>query len=161
MRNLEGRSGDGSAHITWLPPVSGDAVDYVVESTGLFTDFENASKHLKAGADAPLKDLREILGHPVFGVDAIESGQSRGVLRIQLENLPIGLDRPRCIETTALGAAYLAGLAVGYWSGIDEIRSQWETDRRFEPAMEASRVQQLRGGWERALDRARGWEVER
>ena len=83
------------------------------------------------------------------------------LMQFQSDLLQIPVVRPKTLETTALGAAYLAGLAVGYWSGIDEIRSQWETDRRFEPAMEPERVQQLRAGWERALDRARGWEVER
>ena len=82
------------------------------------------------------------------------------LMQFQSDILQLPVVRPKTVETTALGAAYLAGLAVGYWSGVDEIRSQWQTDRRFEPEMPADQVGRLRGGWERALDRARGWEVE-
>lgn len=83
------------------------------------------------------------------------------LMQFQSDILQIPVVRPKTVETTALGAAYLAGLAVGYWQGLDDIRSQWQTDRRFEPEMPAARVEQLRTGWERALDRARGWDQER
>ncbi|HEX6927579.1 MAG TPA: glycerol kinase GlpK [Longimicrobiaceae bacterium] len=82
------------------------------------------------------------------------------LMQFQADLLQIPVVRPRTVETTALGAAYLAGLAVGYWDSIDAIRSQWETDRRFEPAMPAAKVESLRRGWERALERSRGWEQE-
>jgi glycerol kinase len=81
------------------------------------------------------------------------------LMQFQADILQVPVVRPRTLETTALGAAYLAGLAVGYWDGIEGIRSQWQTDRRFEPAMPAELVQGLRGGWERALERSRGWEA--
>ena len=65
--------------------------------------------------------------------------------------------RPRVTETTALGAAYLAGLAVGFWSGQDELRSLWQVGRRFEPDM----TQDERGArmytWKRAVERSQGW----
>ena len=82
------------------------------------------------------------------------------LMQFQADILQVPVVRPRTLETTALGAAYLAGLAVGYWNGIEDIRSQWQTDRRFEPAMEAGRVEALRAGWQRALERTRGWEPE-
>jgi len=66
--------------------------------------------------------------------------------------------RPRITETTALGAAYLAGLAVGFWSGRDELTAQWVEDARFEPAMAASDRDALLHGWRRAVDRAKAWE---
>jgi glycerol kinase len=60
-------------------------------------------------------------------------------------------------ETTALGAAYLAGLATGFWSDGAEIASQWQADRRFEPRMdEAERVAKL-ARWREAVERAKGW----
>ncbi len=59
--------------------------------------------------------------------------------------------RPKCIETTALGAAYLAGLAVGYWKSKDEIRSNWQLGRKFEPTMEEERRRELLKGWKRAV----------
>jgi glycerol kinase len=65
--------------------------------------------------------------------------------------------RPQITETTALGAAYLAGLAVGFWKNDDDLASQWRTERRFEPAMPASRVHELRARWTQALARAREW----
>ena len=65
--------------------------------------------------------------------------------------------RPRVLETTALGAAYLAGLAVGYWEGRDEIARQWQVERRFEPAMETGRRAELTARWARAVEHAKGW----
>ena len=68
-----------------------------------------------------------------------------------------GVVRPKILETTALGAAYLAGLAVGYWRDIDEIRGHAQTDRRFEPQLDAGQVRKLLDRWHKAVDRARGW----
>ena len=65
--------------------------------------------------------------------------------------------RPRCVETTAMGAAYLAGLAVGYWDGTDEIRKNWAVDRRFEPKIsQADRESRIRG-WKKAVACTTGW----
>jgi len=66
--------------------------------------------------------------------------------------------RPAVTETTALGAAYLAGLAVGFWKNVGEIASQWRVERRFEPKMPAARAQELRERWKLALERAKAWE---
>mgnify|MGYP000440742442 CR=1 FL=1 len=66
--------------------------------------------------------------------------------------------RPRVSETTALGAAYLAGLAVGYWKNPAEIAAQWQADRRFVPAMKPASRKQLLSGWTKALTRAKRWE---
>ena len=65
--------------------------------------------------------------------------------------------RPEVTETTALGAAYLAGLAVGFWSGLDEIAAQWRVQRRFEPAMTVATRDTLLGEWARAVERSRDW----
>ncbi len=66
--------------------------------------------------------------------------------------------RPRCVETTAMGAAYLAGLAVGYWKDLDEIRANWGIDRRFDPQIASAERDARLHGWERALSCARAWE---
>jgi glycerol kinase len=63
-------------------------------------------------------------------------------------------------ETTALGAAYLAGLAVGFWPSVDAITGQWRVDRRFEPQMARSTAAALRSRWSAALERSKGWEVQ-
>ncbi|HSJ02203.1 MAG TPA: glycerol kinase, partial [Verrucomicrobium sp.] len=66
--------------------------------------------------------------------------------------------RPAVIETTALGAAYLAGLAVGYWTNTADISTQWQVEKTFEPNMPRARVQELRARWNEALGRSREWE---
>lgn len=68
--------------------------------------------------------------------------------------------RPSCIETTALGAAYLAGLAVGYWKNRDEIRENWQLSRSFQPVMEAELRQQKLRGWDKAIKCALMWSEE-
>jgi glycerol kinase len=65
--------------------------------------------------------------------------------------------RPAVIETTALGAAYLAGLGVGLWPSLDALAGRWTVERAFEPAMSAGRRDALYDGWRRAVERARGW----
>ena len=65
--------------------------------------------------------------------------------------------RPVIRETTALGAAYLAGLAVGVWKDREEIRSLWSCDTTFSPQMEAERREALLGGWHKAVGRSRDW----
>ncbi|MEL7361164.1 MAG: glycerol kinase GlpK [Bacteroidota bacterium] len=82
------------------------------------------------------------------------------LMQFQSDILQAPIVRPAVTETTALGAAYLAGLAVGLWDDPSEIDQQWQADRRFAPERDADTVDQLRGGWTRALDRARGWAEE-
>ena len=65
--------------------------------------------------------------------------------------------RPACVETTAMGAAYLAGLAVGYWAGTEEIRKNWCVDRRFAPNIPDSLRQKRIRGWKKAVDCSLGW----
>jgi glycerol kinase len=79
------------------------------------------------------------------------------LMQFQADLLEIPLLRPLVLETTALGVAYLAGLAVGVWHDVDEISSQWQLDRRFEPSMPPHQISDLVAGWKRALERAGGW----
>ncbi len=96
---------------------------------------------------------------PELRVDGGAS-QNDTLMQFQADILQSPVVRPRVTETTALGAAYLAGLAVGYWSGEAEIAEQWGVERRFEPAMPAADAKLLRGRWTLALERAKGWEPE-
>lgn len=75
------------------------------------------------------------------------------LMQFQADILNTPVIRPKIIETTALGAAYLAGLAVGYWSSLDEIREQWLVDKRFEPTKERQTVDVQIEGWRNAIDR--------
>jgi len=80
------------------------------------------------------------------------------LLQFQADLLDVPVRRPVVSETTALGAAYLAGLAVGYWSGLDDVRRNWALDREFRPHMEAAERERLYAGWRRAVERSLGWE---
>jgi len=80
------------------------------------------------------------------------------LMQFQADLLGVPVVRPRVSETTALGAAYLAGLAVGYWKNPAEIAAQWQADRRFTPAMKSPARQKLLGNWTKALTRAKRWE---
>lgn len=77
------------------------------------------------------------------------------LMQFQADLLGVPVVRPKVSETTALGAAYLAGLAVGYWKNPSDIRDQWKTDRRFTPGMKAIDRKQLCEGWTKALGRAK------
>ncbi len=79
------------------------------------------------------------------------------LMQFQADLLGIPVLRPRVTETTALGAAYLAGLAVGYWESVDDIARQWQVERRFEPGMDAGRRAELMARWGRAVEHAKGW----
>ena len=89
----------------------------------------------------------------------VDGGASRNDLLMQFQADILGLPvvRPKVTETTALGAAYLAGLAVGFWTSVEEIGSQWQMERRFEPKMRAPERGVLRLAWQRALRRAKAW----
>jgi glycerol kinase len=80
------------------------------------------------------------------------------LMQFQADILGVPVQRPKVAETTALGAAYLAGLAVGFWSGTSEVAEQWAIDRTFEPQMSADQRESLYAGWKRAVDRSLGWE---
>ena len=79
------------------------------------------------------------------------------LMQFQADILGVPVVRPKITETTALGAAYLAGLAVGYWKDPGEIATQWQIDHVFEPALSPERREELRAGWTKALDRAKDW----
>jgi glycerol kinase len=81
------------------------------------------------------------------------------LMQIQADVLGTPVVRPVVKETTALGAAYLAGLAVGYWTSRDEITRNWAVDRRFLPEMDAVRREELFAGWRRAVARSAGWAL--
>ena len=79
------------------------------------------------------------------------------LMQTQADLLGVPVVRPAVTETTALGAAYLAGLAVGYWPTVDAISGQWKVDRRFQPAMSPAAARALRERWTAALARSKGW----
>jgi len=80
------------------------------------------------------------------------------LLQFQADLLQVPVIRPKVTETTSLGAAYLAGLAVGYWKNREEIAQQWSVDRQFDPGRSPDEMAALRAGWNKALERSRDWE---
>ena len=79
-------------------------------------------------------------------------------MQFQSDILGSSVYRPNIIETTALGAAYLAGLAVGFWSNKDEIAERWSINRVFDPQMKEDKKESLYKGWKKAVTRSLKWE---
>ena len=103
---------------------------------------------MRADAGIPLTELR---------VDGGASANN-SLMQFQADVLGVPVVRPRITETTALGAAYLAGLAVAFWRSPDELTGQWQVDRRFEPRMPPAAAKALRARWNEAIERAKRWE---
>jgi glycerol kinase len=104
---------------------------------------------MQADSGIELKELR------------VDGGATRNnlLMQFQADILDVPVVRPQVLESTALGAAALAGLGVGWWRSASELDAQWNAERVFEPAMEPQRRAQLRAGWTRALERAKEWET--
>lgn len=104
-------------------------------------------KAMEADSGIPICELR------------VDGGATANNLLMQFQSdiLGVPVSRPKTLETTALGAAYLAGLAVGYWGSQADINSQWQEDRKFTPARSKADVDALTNGWNRALGAAIAW----
>ena len=91
----------------------------------------------------------------------VDGGASQNEFLMQFQADLLGRDvcRPACVETTALGAANLAGLRTGFWQSTDELQSNCAIAKTYQPAMEKQRRAELKKGWARAVERARGWAL--
>ncbi len=105
-------------------------------------DIVNA---MEKDAGVPIRELK------------VDGGASRNNLMMQFQADMLGCEviRPEMTETTAIGACYLAGLAVGYWKSIDDIKNQWKAERIFAPERESSEIESLKAGWADAVQRTR------
>ena len=81
------------------------------------------------------------------------------LMQFQADLLGMPVEVPEVAETTALGAAYLAGLAVGFWGSQQVLSGQWRLDARYEPRISREEADKLYIGWQRAMERARSWET--
>ncbi|SHF04207.1 glycerol kinase [Mariniphaga anaerophila] len=79
------------------------------------------------------------------------------LMQIQSDVININVVRPKITETTALGAAYLAGLATGFWKDLEDVKKQWQVDRKFEPAADKGKLKKLIANWEKAVKRSKAW----
>ncbi len=102
---------------------------------------------MQSDAEIPLTELR------------VDGGASANdlLMQFQADLLGVPVVRPRVLETTALGVAYLAGLAVGYWQSRDDIANQWQVDKKFTPSMSPQQVDMLKRCWQKAQRRSMGW----
>ena len=105
---------------------------------------------MEADAEMPLGKLK------------VDGGASANnyLLQAQADISRSTVVRPRCVETTAMGAAYLAGLAGGYWKDLEDIRRNWEADRAFEPKISQEEADKRVKGWKKAVACAKLWAEE-
>jgi glycerol kinase len=107
-------------------------------------------KAMEADAGMEIKELR---------VDGGATGNNL-LMQFQSDLLNCKVIRPNVVETTALGAAYLAGLAVGYWKNVEEIQQLWESEREFTPGADLSTIKESVRGWKKAIHAAQAWTEE-
>ena len=82
------------------------------------------------------------------------------LMQTQADIINAPVNRPQCVETTAMGAAYLAGLAVGYWSSKEDVIKNWAIDRTFTPEISEDKREEMVGGWNKAVKCSYGWAKE-
>ncbi|MEP7277905.1 MAG: glycerol kinase GlpK [Bacteroidota bacterium] len=104
-------------------------------------------KAMESDAGINIKELRVDGGATV----------NNQLMQFQADILQVAVVRPRVYETTALGAAYLAGLAVGYWTNVEEVQKQWQADKTFKPTLQSERTTALLSGWQRAVKASIAW----
>ncbi len=130
------------------------------------TRFSNKGHIARAALEAAAYQTSEVLaamardaGAPILEL-RVDGGMAVNALLMQFQadilNLPVA--RPRSVETTALGVAYAAGLAVGFWKSQEELAAGWRCERRFEPAMSQAQRDRLLVGWEKAVARSLDWK---
>ena len=145
----------------FAPHWRGDARGVVAGLTG----YANKGHLARAALEATAYQTRDVLeamrkdsGVPLKSL-RVDGGMAANELLMQFQADVLGIPviRPKVTETTALGAAYAAGLAVGFWRGFDDLRSNWKQDRAWTPAMDAATRERLHGQWLKAVERSFGW----
>jgi glycerol kinase len=140
---------DPYARGTLLGITRGTTAAHIARATLESIAFQSADllEAMEADAGTPLAELR------------VDGGATTNdlLMQFQADLLGVPVIRPQVQETTALGAAYLAGLAVGYWQDRAEIGQLWRAERTFTPAMDRGKAAELRRVWSRAVERSKGW----
>jgi glycerol kinase len=118
---------------------------------------------VRATLEAIAFEVRDVIetraGQAALTTLRVDGGASANNLlcQLQADQLGVAVERPDTVETTALGAAFLAGLGVGIWSSTDELRATWNLDRRFEPGADREKADAAHARWRDAVERAKGW----
>jgi glycerol kinase len=131
------------------------------------TRFSNKAHIARAALEAAAYQTREVVAAMVadsgvaVGALKVDGGMAANdlLMQFQADLLDVPVVRPRHLETTALGAAYAAGLGVGFYGSVEEIAAHWRAERRFEPAMAADERARFIAGWEKAVEKSLGWAV--
>ncbi|MBA1158149.1 glycerol kinase GlpK [Microvirga mediterraneensis] len=163
------RGVEDNGGVTIVPAFSGlYAPHWNAHARGLvggLTRFANKGHIARAALEATAFQTREVLDAMTkdTGIAVKELRTDGGMvvnellMQFQADILNVPVVRPKVIETTALGAAYAAGLATGFWSGTDELVRNWAVDRRWTPDMASSRREQLNAVWDKAIARSLDW----
>ena len=163
------RSVEDNGGVTIVPAFSGlYAPHWNSHARGLIgglTRYANKGHIARAALEATAFQTREVLDAMTkdTGIAVKELRTDGGMvvnellMQFQADILDVPVVRPKVIETTALGAAYAAGLATGFWAGTDELVRNWAVDKRWTPAMEASRRERLNADWDKAVARSLDW----
>ncbi|MGB8344592.1 MAG: glycerol kinase GlpK [Ktedonobacteraceae bacterium] len=141
---------DPNARGTIIGLTRGSTVGHIARATleSMCYQTRDVLEAMEADSGVTLKTLRVDGGAVVNNL----------LMQFQADILGVAVQRPKVAETTALGAAYLAGLAVGFWSSKEEVAEHWAVDRTFEPQMSADQRNSLYKGWKRAVERSLNWE---
>ncbi len=159
---------DDSDGVVFVPALTGlGAPHWDPHARGLLIGLTRGTTRahvVRATLEAIAFEVRDVLetmpGQPGEGrALRVDGGAAANDLlcQVQADQLGAAVERPQIVETTALGAAFLAGLGTGVWSSTDELRETWALDRRFEPTADRTKADAAHARWLAAVERSRGW----
>jgi glycerol kinase len=158
---------DSSEGVVFVPALTGmGAPDWDPHARGLIvgiTRGTNRGHLVRATLEAIAHEVRDVIdtlpsGPPMTSLTVDGGAAANDLLcQLQADQLGVPVERPQIVETTGLGAAFLAGLGAGVWSSTDELRETWRLDRRFEPTADRATADTEHRRWRAAVERAKGW----
>jgi glycerol kinase len=161
---------DSSEGVVFVPALTGmGAPDWDPHARGLIAGITRGTTRghiVRATLEAIAFEVRDVIdtlpGEAPLRCLTVDGGAAANDLlcQLQADQLGVPVERPRIVETTALGAAFLAGLGAGVWSSTDELRQTWSLDRRFEPSADREAANTAHERWRKAVERAKGWATD-
>jgi glycerol kinase len=155
---------DSTDGVVFVPALTGlGAPDWDPQARGLIVGLTRGSTRahiVRATLEAIAFEVRDVVDTmPPLTALKVDGGASANNLlcQMQADQLGVAVDRPRVVETTGIGAAFLAGLGTGMWPSTDALRHTWQLDRRFEPERDRASAHADHARWRRAVDRAKAW----
>lgn len=157
------RTVDDSGGVVFVPALTGlGAPDWDPDARGTIlgiTRGTTAAHLVRATLEAIAFEVRDVASLMDVQRLRVDGGAAANDLlcELQADQLGLTVERPVALESTALGAAFLAGLGSGVWSSVEELRATWTLDRRFDPRVPRQEADQAHARWRRAVERAKGW----